>query len=372
MKYIHEYRDEKLAQALVARLNRIATRPWVLMEVCGGQTHTLMRYGIDELLPQKMEMVHGPGCPVCVTPLETIDKAVALAERPEVILVSYGDMLRVPGSSTDLLHVKALGGDVRMVYSPLESLKIARENQTREVVFFGIGFETTAPANAAAVWQARRLGIKNFSLLASHVLVPPAVSMLLSSAENRVQGLIAPGHVCAIVGVSQYEALSKQFNVPIVVGGFEPIDLLEAIVMLTAQLEEGRAEVENQYSRSVAAAGNIRAQQLVAEVFEVCDQKWRGLGPVPRSGLKMRQAFCAHDAEVRFDLHDIEVDEPAECISSEILRGMKRPTDCPAFGTRCSPEYPLGAPMVAAEGACAAYYHYRRHEAANLVSIGGN
>jgi hydrogenase expression/formation protein HypD len=372
MKYIDEYRDEKVAKSIISKLNSLAKHPWVLMEVCGGQTHTLMRYGIDEMLPAKMEMVHGPGCPVCVTPLETIDKAVVLAQRKDVILVSYGDMLRVPGSATDLLHVKALGSDVRMVYSPLESLKIARENPSREVVFFGIGFETTAPANAAAAWQAQRLGIKNFSLLASHVLVPPAVSLLLSSPENRVQGLIAPGHVCAIVGVSQYEELSKQFKVPIVVGGFEPIDLLEAVVMLTAQLEEGRAEVENQYSRSVAAEGNIRAQQLVAEVFEVCDQKWRGLGLVPQSGLKMREAFCAQDAEVKFDLHGIAVDEPTECISSEILRGMKRPPDCPAFGTRCSPESPLGAPMVSAEGACAAYYHYRRHEAGNLVSIGGN
>jgi hydrogenase expression/formation protein HypD len=372
MKYIDEYRNEKVARNLVSKLENIATKPWVLMEVCGGQTHTLMRYGIDEMLPRKMEMVHGPGCPVCVTPLETIDKAVALAERKEVILVSYGDMLRVPGSSTDLLHVKARGGDVRMVYSPLESLKIARENPSREVVFFGIGFETTAPANAAAVWQAQRLGLKNFSLLASHVLVPPAVSLLLSSPENRVQGLIAPGHVCAIVGTSEYEGLAKQFHIPIVVGGFEPVDLLEAIVMLTAQLEEGRAELENQYSRSVAAEGNIRAQQLVAEVFEVCDQKWRGLGLVPGSGLKMREAFHAHDAEAKYDLHDIAVDEPTECISSEILRGIKRPTDCPAFGSRCSPESPLGAPMVSAEGACAAYYHYRRHEAANLVSIGGN
>jgi hydrogenase expression/formation protein HypD len=371
MKYIDEYRDAKVAETLLATLNRIATKNWVLVEVCGGQTHTLMRYGIDELLPQKMEMVHGPGCPVCVTPLETIDKAVALAERREITLVSYGDMLRVPGSSTDLLHVKARGGDVRMVYSPLESLKIAKENPSREVVFFGIGFETTAPANAAAVWQAERMGLKNFSLLASHVLVPPAVRMLLSSPVNRVQGLIAPGHVCAIVGTSDYEELAREFHIPIVVGGFEPVDLLEAIVMLTAQLEEGRAELENQYSRSVSAAGNVRAQQVVADVFETCDQKWRGLGRVPRSGLKMRDAFRAFDAEAKFDLKDIAVDEPAECISAEILQGLKRPTDCPAFGGRCTPESPLGAPMVSAEGACAAYYHYRRHDAASLVSIGG-
>ncbi|HVJ09808.1 MAG TPA: hydrogenase formation protein HypD [Acidisarcina sp.] len=372
MKYIDEYRDEKVARALLANLQRIATRDWVLMEVCGGQTHTLMRYGIDELLPRNMQMVHGPGCPVCVTPLETIDKAVALAERPEVILVSYGDMLRVPGSATDLLHVKARGGDVRMAYSPLESLKIARENPTREVVFFGIGFETTAPPNAAAVWQAQRMGLKNFSLLASHVLVPPAVRTLMSSPKNRVQGLIAPGHVCAIVGTEDYKSLASEFHIPIVVGGFEPVDLLEAIVMLTAQLEEGRAEVEIQYTRSVTAPGNLRAQQIVADVFEVCDQKWRGLGPVPKSGLRMREGYRAFDAEARFDLHGISVDEPTECISAEILQGLKRPTDCPAFAGRCKPEAPLGAPMVSAEGACAAYYHYRRHESASLVSIGGN
>lgn len=372
MKYIDEYRDEKVAHGLLGNLQRIATRGWVLMEVCGGQTHTLMRYGIDELLPKSMQMVHGPGCPVCVTPLEIIDKAVALAERPEVILVSYGDMLRVPGSTTDLLHVKARGGDVRMVYSPLESLKIARENPTREVVFFGIGFETTAPANAAAVWQAQRMGLKNFALLASHVLVPPAVRMLLSSPVNRVQGLIAPGHVCAIVGTRDYEALATEFHIPIVVGGFEPVDLLEAILMLTAQLEEGRAEMEIQYTRSVSAPGNVRAQQIVAEVFEVCDQKWRGLGPIAKSGLRMQEAFRAFDAEAKYDLHDIAVDEPTECISAEILQGLKRPTDCPAFAGRCTPESPLGAPMVSAEGACAAYYHYRRHEAVSLVSIGGN
>ena len=372
MKYLDEYRNGKLARSLVARLERLATRDWVLMEVCGGQTHTLVRYGIDELLPHGMRMVHGPGCPVCVTPLETIDKAVRLAQRPDVILVSYGDMLRVPGSETDLLHVKARGGDVRMAYSPLEALKVARENPAKQVVFFGIGFETTAPPNAAAVWQAKRQGIDNFSLLASHVLVPPAVSLLLSSPANRVQGLIAPGHVCTIVGASQYDALARQFHIPIVIGGFEPVDLLEAIVMLTAQLEEGRAEMENQYTRVVSTGGNALAQQLVNEIFEVCDRKWRGLGPVPRSGLRMRPAYRDFDAEARFDLADVAVEEPAECISSEILRGLKRPMDCPAFASRCTPESPLGAPMVSAEGACAAYYHYRRHDAGALVSIGGN
>lgn len=371
MKYIDEYRDERLARSLVDRLKNLATKPWVLMEVCGGQTHTLMRYGIDELLPAGMQMVHGPGCPVCVTPLETIDKALILAQRPDVILVSYGDMLRVPGSTTDLLHIKARGGDVRMVYSPLDSLKIARDNPNKEIVFFGIGFETTAPPNAAAVWQAKRQGIGNFSLLASHVLVPPAVRLLLSSPENRVQGLIAPGHVCTIVGTEEYVALSQELKIPIVIGGFEPVDLLEAIVMLAQQLEQGRAEVENQYVRSVVTTGNPRAQQLVKDIFEVSGRKWRGLGFIPDSGLKMRASWGEYDAEAKFGLADIAVEEPAECMSSQVLQGLKKPTDCPAFGSRCTPESPLGAPMVSAEGACAAYYHYRRHGSDALVSLGG-
>lgn len=372
MKYIDEYRNGKIAKSLIAKLERTATRPWILMEVCGGQTHTLVRYGIDELLPCGMQMVHGPGCPVCVTPLETIDKAVRLAERPDVILVSYGDMLRVPGSATDLLHVRASGGDVRTVYSPLEAIKIAKEHPSKQVVFFGIGFETTAPPNAASVWQAHRQQIGNFSLLASHVLVPPAVSLLLSSPVNRVQGLIAPGHVCTIVGAEQYETLARKFHIPIVIGGFEPVDLLEAILKLTTQLEEGRAELENQYTRVVGAAGNVLAQHLVNEIFEVCDRKWRGLGPVPQSGLRIKPAFQEYDAEVRFDLADVTADEPAECISAEILQGLKRPHECPAFSSRCTPESPLGALMVSSEGACAAYYRYRRHDANELVSIGGN
>lgn len=370
MKYIDEYRDEKLARSLVERLKQTATKPWVLMEICGGQTHTLMRYGIDELLPAGMQMVHGPGCPVCVTPLETIDKALLLAQRPDVILVSYGDMLRVPGSTTDLLHIKAQGGDVRMVYSPLDSLKIARENPSKEVVFFGIGFETTAPPNAASVWQAKRQGLTNFSLLASHVLVPPAVRSLMSSEENRVQGLIAPGHVCTIVGAEEYVSLSKELKIPIVIGGFEPVDLLEAILMLTQQLEQGRAEVENQYVRTVGTEGNARAQQLVKEIFEVSGRKWRGLGYISGSGLKMREAWKAYDAEAKFGLQDIAVEEPKACISSMILQGLKKPTDCPAFAIQCSPQTPFGAPMVSSEGACAAYYHYRRHSPEALIAIG--
>lgn len=361
MKYIDEYRDERIVRALVADIARRVTRPWVLMEICGGQTHTLMRYGIDELLPPQIELVHGPGCPVCVTPLETIDKAIEIAARPDVIFVSYGDMLRVPGSRSDLFRVKAAGGDVRVVYSPMDALRIARAEPRRKVVFFGIGFETTAPANAMAVWQAKREDLGNFSLLASHVLVPPAIRLLLTSPHTRVQGFIAPGHVCTVMGYREYEALSREFHVPIVVGGFEPIDLLEAISLLVAQLEDGRAEVENQYVRSVSYEGNRPAQRIMEEVFEVCDRKWRGIGPIPRSGLRLRPEFGEHDAEKVFGLADADVEEPAECISALVLQGLKKPIDCPAFGRRCTPETPLGAPMVSAEGACAAYYQYRRH-----------
>ncbi len=370
MKHLDEYRDGKLARTLVERLQRTATKPWVLMEVCGGQTHTLVRYGIDGLLPAGMEMIHGPGCPVCVTPLETIDKAIELAQARGVILASYGDMLRVPGSTTDLLRVKAKGGDVRMVYSPLDALRLARENPSREVVFFGVGFETTAPPNAAAVWQAARQGVMNFSLLASHVLVPPALRALLGAEGNRVQGLIAPGHVCVVVGLDDYHSIAREFNLPIVVGGFEPVDLLEAIAMLCDQLEEGRAEVENQYTRSVRFEGNLLAQRMLADVLEVCDRKWRGLGEIPSSGLKIRRKYAAWDAEVKFDLKDTRVDEPAECISALILQGRRKPTECSAFGVRCTPERPLGAPMVSGEGACAAYYRYRRHEAESELACG--
>ncbi|HXW57829.1 MAG TPA: hydrogenase formation protein HypD [Candidatus Cybelea sp.] len=363
MKYLDEYRDERIARALVREIGRRITRPWVLMEVCGGQTHTLMRYGIDDLMPRGLELVHGPGCPVCVTALETIDKAIAIASRPGTILVSYGDMLRVPGSRSDLFRTKASGGDVRIVYSPLEALKIARAKPGERVVFFGVGFETTAPANAMAVWQAKREGIENFSMLASHVLVPPAMRLLLGSRSNRVQGLIAPGHVCTVTGYEEYEKLSADFHIPIVVGGFEPVDLLEAIAMLVAQLEDGRAEVENQYCRSVRYEGNERARRIVGEVFEVCDQKWRGIGMIAQSGLRLREEFRAYDAHCIFKLDAMTADESPECISALILQGLRKPTDCTAFAARCTPENPLGAPMVSAEGACAAYYHYRRHTA---------
>jgi hydrogenase expression/formation protein HypD len=360
MKYVDEYRDPAVARALAARIATRVTRPWVIMEICGGQTHTLMKYGIDELLPPQIELVHGPGCPVCVTPLEILDKAIEIASRPGVIFVSYGDMLRVPGSRGDLFHARQTGADVRIAYSPMHALKIARENPTRPVVFFAIGFETTAPANAMAVWQARREGLRNFSLLVSHVLVPPAVRLLLTAPRNRVQGLIAPGHVCAVMGFGEYEDLTREFQIPVVVGGFEPVDLLEAIHLLIGQLESGRAEVENQYARSVSRQGSAPAQKIVRDVFEVADRKWRGIGVIPQSGLRLREDFRDYDAERVFDLPDTHVEEPAECISAQILQGLKKPLDCAAFPVRCTPETPLGAPMVSAEGACAAYYRYRR------------
>jgi hydrogenase expression/formation protein HypD len=361
MKYLDEYRDAKIAQGIAAEIRRRSTRPWVLMEICGGQTHTLMRYGIDDLLGDSVQLVHGPGCPVCVTPIETIDRAIALARMPDVTLVSYGDMLRVPGSDTDLFHVKAEGGDVRVVYSPTDAVQLARSRPDRKVVFFAIGFETTAPAHAISVLQAERLGLRNFSLLVSHVLVPPAIRTLLSSPKNRVQGFIAPGHVCAVVGCKDYEQLVNEFKVPIVVGGFEPLDLLEAIRMLVAQLEEGRMELENQYSRSVQYEGNRPAQAAVARVFEITNRKWRGIGPIAVSGLCLKESYALFDAERQFDLEMIRAEEPSECISAEVLLGLKKPTECPAFGTRCTQERPLGAPMVSSEGACAAYYQYRRH-----------
>ncbi len=368
MRYIDEYRDPKIAQALVDRVHARVTKPWVLMEICGGQTHTLMRYGIDELIPQQVELVHGPGCPVCVTPIEVVDKAVEIASRRDVIFVSYGDMLRVPGTRCDLFRVKAEGGDVRIAYSPMEAVKIAASNPSKKVVFFGIGFETTAPANAMAVWKARQLGLQNFSELVSHVLVPPAIRLLLNSSGNRVQGFIAPGHVCTVMGYWEYKALVDEFHIPIVVGGFEPVDLLEAILMLVTQLENGEAKVENQYGRSVDFQGNHPAQVIMEEVFEVADRKWRGIGAIPMSGLRLRPEFAAYDAEKIFGLEMVEAEESPECIAAEVLQGLKKPIDCAAFACRCTPEHPLGAPMVSAEGACAAYYQYRRH-AASLKCI---
>lgn len=330
------------------------------MEVCGGQTHTIVRFGIDELLPPLLRLVHGPGCPVCVTPLELIDKAIQIASQPGVVFCSFGDMLRVPGSRTDLLAVRASGADVRIVYSPLDSLRIARENPGREVVFFAVGFETTAPPNAMAVYQARAAGIRNFSMLVSHVRVPPAMEAILSSPSNLVQGFLAAGHVCAVMGYHEYEPIACQYRVPIVVTGFEPLDILQGILMCVQQLEQGRAQVENQYSRTVRRAGNESAQRLMREVFRVIDRKWRGIGTIPGSGLGLSDAFAALDAEHRFGVADTKVEEPAECISGLVLQGVRRPQECSVFGTRCTPEHPLGATMVSNEGACAAYYRYRR------------
>jgi hydrogenase expression/formation protein HypD len=361
VKYIDEFRNPKLAHGIVDEITRRVTRDWTLMEICGGQTHTLVRYGFEELLPRQINLVHGPGCPVCVTPLEVVDKAIEIASMPDVIFVSYGDMLRVPGSQTDLFHVKANGGNVRIVYSPSEAVKLARNNPDKRVVFFGIGFETTAPPHAMAVLQAKREGLENFFMLASHVLVPPAIRTLLDAPQNCVQAFIAPGHVCTVVGFDQYESLAKQYKVPIVVAGFEPLDLLEAINMLVIQLEEGRCEVQNQYARSVTRYGNLPAQRAVEEVFEICDRKWRGIGEIPKSGIRINSNFAEFDAERVFGLEERTVEESKHCIAAQVLMGLKKPLDCPAFGTLCKPESPLGAPMVSPEGACSAYYQYKRH-----------
>ncbi|HUZ46847.1 MAG TPA: hydrogenase formation protein HypD [Terriglobia bacterium] len=361
MKYLDEYRNEEIAGKLIREIRRIQTRPWVLMEVCGGQTHSIVKYGIDNLLPEGIELVHGPGCPVCVTSLELIDKAHAIARRPGVIFCSFGDMLRVPGSECDLFALKSQGADVRVVYSPLDCLKIARANPDKQVVFFAIGFETTAPANAMLVWQARQEGIRNVSLLVSHVLVPPAITAILDSPHNRVQGFLGPGHVCAVMGYEEYESVSARYKVPIVITGFEPLDLLEGTLLTLRQLESGRAEVENQYARAVTREGNKAAKQLIFSVFEIGDRKWRGVGAIPESGYRLRPEFHDYDAERLFEVQGISTEEPAICISGQILRGVKKPHDCPAFGALCSPEHPLGATMVSAEGACAAYYKYGRH-----------
>jgi hydrogenase expression/formation protein HypD len=361
MKYLDEYRDEALAQKIVGEIRRLVTKPWVLMEVCGGQTHTIVKYGLDHLLPSQVELVHGPGCPVCVTSLEMIDKAHAIARRSDVIFCSFGDMLRVPGSSVDLLVLKSRGADVRVVYSPIDALKIARANPGKRVVFFAIGFETTAPGNAMAVWQARQQGIQNFSVLVSHVLVPPAIDSILQSPLNRVQGFLGPGHVCTVVGYQEYESIAEHHHVPIVITGFEPLDILEGVLMTVRQLESGTAEVQNQYPRVVKREGNLVAQELVNKVFEVCDRKWRGIGSIPKSGYTLRREFRDYDAERLFAVEEIDTQEPSICMSGLVLRGVKKPHDCPAFGHVCTPEHPLGATMVSAEGACAAYYAYGRH-----------
>jgi hydrogenase expression/formation protein HypD len=372
MKYIDEYRDAKAAKKYASLIAHLVTQPWTLMEVCGGQTHAIVKYGVDELLPKDITLLHGPGCPVCVTPVELIDKAVEISSRSDVIFTSFGDMLRVPGTRGDLLSSKAVGSDVRMVYSPLNALKIAQENPHKQVVFFAVGFETTAPANAMTIYQAKQQGIENFSILVSHVLVPPAIQAILSSPGNRVQGFLAAGHVCAVVGYTEYEPLAKKYQVPFVVTGFEPVDILQGIYMVVRQLEEGRAEVENQYTRCVRREGNLPAQQLVRDVFTIVPRKWRGIGQIPQSGLGLRENYVEFDAEKRFGLTDYGVEENPICISGLVLQGMKKPHECPAFGKLCTPEHPLGATMVSNEGACAAYYRYRRPAAAEkpLITIG--
>lgn len=362
MKYIDEYRDADLVHLTVDKIRRAISRPWVIMEICGGQTHAILKYGLDQLLPPEIELVHGPGCPVCVTPLELIDKALVIATKPNVIFTSYGDMLRVPGSEADLFSVRASGADVRVVYSPLDALKIAQANPDKEIVFFAIGFETTAPANVMSVLQAQALGIQNFSVLVSHVCVPPAMHAILSSPDNRVQAFLAAGHVCAVMGYWEYPPIAEKYQVPIVVTGFEPVDILQGILMAIRQLENGTSQAENGYPRAVTFEGNVPAQKVIERVFELCDRKWRGIGEIPLSGWCLRPEFSAYNAELRFKVDQIQAEESPLCISGLILQGLRKPDECPAFGRQCSPEHPLGATMVSGEGACAAYYRYRRDE----------
>jgi hydrogenase expression/formation protein HypD len=373
MKYLDEYRDPQLARVLLDELHRVATRSWTLMEVCGGQTHTIVRQGIDELLPAGVRMIHGPGCPVCVTPLEALDRAMAIAARPEVTFASFGDMLRVPGSHTDLLALKARGADVRVVYSPMDAVTLAQQRPDRQVVFLAVGFETTAPANAMAVVRAAALGLVNFSLLVSHVLVPPAMTAILEAASNEVQGFLAAGHVCTVMGWTEYEPLAARYRVPIVVTGFEPLDLLEGILLAVRQLEDGRFEVENQYARAVRRTGNAPAQEAIRRVFRVTDRPWRGIGTIPASGLELAEEFAAFDATRRFDVGELSVAEHPDCIAGQILTGAKLPTDCAAYGTTCTPRSPLGAPMVSSEGTCAAFHNAgRRRPQPVEVAIGGD
>jgi hydrogenase expression/formation protein HypD len=360
MKYIDEFRDAELVKKTVAEIKRVAKRPYTIMEICGGQTHAIMHFGLDQLLPNEIELVHGPGCPVCVTPLEQIDKALAIASRPDVIFTSYGDMLRVPGSGKDLFSIRAAGGDVRVVYSPLDAVKIAQQNPDKQVVFFAIGFETTAPANAMSVVQAKALGVENFSVLVSHVCVPPAMHAILGSPRNRVQGFLAAGHVCAVMGYWEYPPIAEQYQTPIVVTGFEPLDILQGILMTVHQLADGRAEVENAYARAVTFEGNKPAQAIINQVFQPCDRKWRGIGTIPMSGWCLRPEFAHFDAERRFDVAAIRPEESPLCQAGLVLQGLLKPNECPAFGKECTPEHPLGATMVSGEGACAAYYLYRR------------
>jgi len=360
MKYLDEFRDPVIAKQILSEIKNTVTQPWVIMEICGGQTHTIIKNGIDQILPKEIELVHGPGCPVCVTPLEIIDKAMAIASLHNVIFTSFGDMLRVPGSNKDLFQIKSEGGDIRIVYSPLESLKIARSNPDKEVVFFAVGFETTAPGNAMAIHQAQREGLSNFSELVSHVLVPPAMTALLSSPNNRVQAYLAAGHVCAVMGWSEYEPIAEKFKVPIIPTGFESIDVLEGILLAVKQLEDGKYVVENQYLRAVQRDGNRPAQDIVNKIFKVGNRKWRGIGEIPQSGLTIRNEYSDYDAEIKFNVGNIITQESDKCIAGIVLQGLKKPNECPAFGKECTPMNPLGATMVSSEGACAAYYRYQR------------
>jgi hydrogenase expression/formation protein HypD len=360
MKYLEEYRDGKIARNLAAAIAGRMTQPWTIMEICGGQTHAIVKYGIDELLPPSLTLVHGPGCPVCVTPIEMIDRAIEIASKPGVVFCSFGDMLRVPGTKHDLFSARARGADVRVVYSPLDAVKIAVENPDRQVVFFGVGFETTAPTTAMAVHRAHLEGIRNFSLIVSHVLVPPAIEAILSSANNRVQGFLAAGHVCTVMGYTQYHPLAERFGVPIVVTGFEPVDILQGVLRCVELLEEGRAEVDNAYLRVVREQGNEPARDLIRQVFEVVDRKWRGIGEISSSGLALRSDYADYDAERRFEVSDVTAEESPDCIAGLVLQGARKPHECPAFGVKCTPERPLGAPMVSSEGACSAYYRYRK------------
>jgi hydrogenase expression/formation protein HypD len=360
MQFVNEFRDGELVQGLLAQLRRTVTRPWVLMEICGGQTHSIMRYGLDQLLPPEIELVHGPGCPVCVTPLEQIDRALAIASQPDVIFTSFGDMLRVPGSHQDLFNIRARGGKVQVVYAPLDAVRIAQQNPDKQVVFFAIGFETTAPANATAVLQAKALNLKNFSVLVSQVCVPPAMHAILSAPLNRVQGFLAAGHVCTIMGYREYEPIAAQYHIPIVVTGFEPLDLVLGIQKTVEQLEKGTFTVDNAYTRVVTRNGNLPAQAIIEKVFKTVDRNWRGIGMIPQSGWGLRDDLAAFDAEQRFDVSHIQTRESEICIAGQILQGLKKPAECPVFGTLCTPENPLGAPMVSSEGACAAFYRYGR------------
>jgi hydrogenase expression/formation protein HypD len=360
LRFVDEYRDPEAAHKLVAGIRSAASTPHAIMEVCGGQTHTLIRYGIDELLTGAVELIHGPGCPVCVTPLVKIDRALAIAARPGVVFASYGDMMRVPGSDGDLLQAKARGADVRIVYSPTDALEIAEQHPDHEVVFFAVGFETTAPANAMSVWLAARKNLPNFSILVSHVRVPPAIRVIMDDPDSRVTGFIAPGHVCSVMGYREYEELAREYDVPFVVAGFEPLDLLQGIMMLVELIEGGRAETRNQYGRSVRRDGNPQARRIMDDVFEITDMTWRGIGTIPESGLRLREAYQRFDAERKFAVGELQAAEPSICIAGDVLQGKRKPHECPAFGTQCTPEHPLGAPMVSTEGACSAYHAFRR------------